>query len=209
MTWIPQIPKITLIIAALAICMQAPTVFAATKPKPPLLFGSLEMPKVGIQKFKRWTGMLKRVKNGKALQAAVPNWETFITSLKGKSPFDLIKTVNTFVNKIEYQTDPTIWRNDDFWATPEEFYKKTGDCEDYAITKYMILKDLGVDPNNMRIVVVKDLNLKEYHALLAIYTDDGHILILDNQVGEVMLHTRVRHYKVMYSINEKQWWRHL
>lgn len=175
----------------------------------PNLFGTVEIPKTDIGAFKRWTGMLSRVKEGKTLRAAIPDWETLIDSLKNKSPFELIKVVNSFVNTIPYQTDPIVWRREDYWATPEEFYQKTGDCEDFAITKYLILKDRGVDHKNMRIAVVKDLNLNQYHAVLALYTNDGYILILDNQAGEVILSTRIRHYKVVYSINETGWWRHL
>lgn len=175
----------------------------------PLLFGTQEIAKTDIGAFERWTGMLERVKAGAALQSAIPSWPALIDSLKDKSPFELIKIVNSFVNEIKYQTDPIVWHNKDYWATPEEFYRMTGDCEDFAITKYMVLKDLGVNPNEMRIAIVKDLNLNEYHAILVLYVSGGHILILDNQISEVVLSTRVHHYKVIYSINEKGWWRHL
>jgi len=182
---------------------------AAKKPVSPKLFNTIEFPKKDLSSFKLWTEMLERVKKGKTLQVAVPNWQELIDSLKGKNGFDLIKAVNAFVNKIDYEVDPTVWRQDDYWATPEQFYEKSGDCEDFAITKFMILKDLGVKSDNMRVVVVKDLNVKTYHAVLALYTDDGHIIILDNQVNDVMLSTRIHHYKPIYSINEKRWWRHL
>jgi predicted transglutaminase-like cysteine proteinase len=176
---------------------------------PPSLFGTQEIAKTDITAFERWTGMLERVRSGTALQAAIPSWPTLIDSLKEKSPFELIKIVNSFVNEIKYQTDPIIWHNEDYWATPEEFYRMTGDCEDYAITKYMILKDLGVKPSDMRIAIVKDMNINQYHAILVLYVSGGHILILDNQISDVILSTRVRHYKVIYTINETGWWRHL
>ncbi len=195
------------LILAVSLLVCSERVLAASNA--PKLFGTLEIPKTDIAAFTRWTGLLNRVKKGKALQAAIPNWQVLIDSLKDKSPFELIKEVNSFVNNIKYQTDPVVWRNEDYWATPDEFFRKTGDCEDFAITKYMVLKDLGINPKDMRIVIVKDLNLNEYHAILALYASGGHILILDNQAAEVILSTRIRHYQVIYSINETGWWRHL
>jgi predicted transglutaminase-like cysteine proteinase len=56
----------------------------------------------------------------------------------------------------------------------------------------------------MRIVVRQDLNLKILHAVLVVYLD-GQPLILDNQIKQVVHASRLRHYKPIYSINQKNW----
>ena len=56
-------------------------------------------------------------------------------------------------------------------------------------------------------MVLKDLNLKIGHAVLAVYLDDK-ILILDNQIKVVADSRRIAHYRPVYSINEQHWWRH-
>jgi predicted transglutaminase-like cysteine proteinase len=71
----------------------------------------------------------------------------------------------------------------------------------------MALKYLGFNPDKMRIVAVKDMNLRVGHAILAVYVEDK-IFILDNQIKVVVDSRRIHHYKPVYSINEKYWWRH-
>ena len=54
----------------------------------------------------------------------------------------------------------------------------------------------------MRIVVRQDLNLKILNAVLVVYLD-GQPLILDKQIKQVVHASRLRHYKPIYSINQK------
>ena len=84
---------------------------------------------------------------------------------------------------------------------------KFGDCEDYSIAKFMSLRQLGFSNAELRVVAVKDLNLKIGHAVLAVYLD-GKALILDNQIRKVVEAKTIRHYVPVFSINEKFWWRH-
>ncbi|MCW8835244.1 MAG: transglutaminase-like cysteine peptidase [Rhodospirillales bacterium] len=130
-----------------------------------------------------------------------------MNSLKGKDREAQIAAVNTYMNEAKYITDPINWGVKDYWATPGEFMAKFGDCEDYAIAKYISLKILGFDVDSLRVVAVKDMNLKVGHAILAVY-EGGKILILDNQIKQVVDEGTIRHYVPVFSINEKFWWRH-
>ena len=56
-------------------------------------------------------------------------------------------------------------------------------------------------------MVVRDLNLKIGHAILAAYVD-GKIYILDNQIKQVISAKTIRHYRPIYSVNEGGWWLH-
>ena len=111
------------------------------------------------------------------------------------------------MNRSKYIQDAKNWGIKDYWASPGEIYAKFGDCEDFAIAKYMALKYLGFDPGILRVVAVKDLNLKVGHAILAVYFNK-RILILDNQIKIVVDSRKIRHYQPVYSINEKYWYRH-
>jgi predicted transglutaminase-like cysteine proteinase len=99
------------------------------------------------------------------------------------------------------------WGQEDYWATPFQFLKKNGDCEDYAISKYMALKALGVKVEDMRIVALQDLNLNLGHAVLVVYVGDEPQL-LDNQISSVVAANSIRHYQPVFSINEEGWWLH-
>ena len=131
----------------------------------------------------------------------------FLNTLKGKDQLRQIKEVNRFFNRSKYIQDNKNYGVKDYWASPGEFLAKFGDCEDYSIAKYMALKYLGLDPAKMRIVAVKNLNLKIGHAILAVYHKD-RIVILDNQIKIVADSRKIRHYQPVYSINERYWWRH-
>jgi len=111
------------------------------------------------------------------------------------------------MNKRRYVVDPVNWGMRDYWSTPRQFFAKFGDCEDYAIAKYLTLKQLGVPVTIMRIVVLQDLNLRTTHAILAVYTGDG-IIILDNQIEQTVQASVISHYMPIFSINEEAWWLH-
>mgnify|MGYP006413773155 FL=1 len=176
-----------------------------------LLFGTHETLSSNFKPFKKWSGAMHRMSQEQSdlgkFKKRFKKWIVFLDGLKGKDQLTQIKAVNKFMNKSKYIQDNKNWGIKDYWASPGEFLTKFGDCEDYSIAKYMALKYLGHDPAKMRIVAVKDLNLKIGHAILAIYYKK-RIVILDNQIKIVADSRKIRHYQPVYSINEKHWWRH-
>ena len=78
-----------------------------------------------------------------------------LQKLKSASTIKKLNTVNTWVNFIHYKSDMELYGVSDYWATLYEFVgKNAGDCEDYTIAKYYILKELGVDPHRMKFAYV-------------------------------------------------------
>lgn len=213
-----RIQRIGLIGAvAAALVLGSPT-FAATTPATASFFNSVEVKNTNLKKFKKWTGAVERyfaemAKNEGPCSATEFNkchyqeWQAFIDSVRGMPRTEQLNRVNKFLNSRRYITDPINWGVKDYWETPGEFFTKNGDCEDYAITKYMTLRDLGFAIDELRIVAVKDLNLRIGHAILAVFLD-GDTLILDNQIKVVVQAKKIRHYKPIYSLNENAWWRH-
>ena len=134
-------------------------------------------------------------------------WLAFLATLRGKDPRAQLDAVNDYMNKAPYITDPVNWRVADYWSAPLGFLTKDGDCEDYAIAKYFSLRWLGWPVAALRIVVLQDLNLRVAHAILVAYLD-GHALVLDNQIHEVVDASAIHHYRPIYSINEQHWWLH-
>lgn len=135
------------------------------------------------------------------------DWDGFVKSKTSPLSKSLLDDVNKYMNVSAYIVDPVNWGMPDYWATPTEFFLKDGDCEDYAISKYVTLKRMGVDISKMRLVIVQDENLRIAHAVLAVTLEDN-IYILDNQVNAVLPHNKIRHYRPVYSINEQAWWLH-
>ena len=130
-----------------------------------------------------------------------------IDDLRDKGPWKQILGVNKFMNRAPYVVDKMNWGVKDYWSTPGQFFAKYGDCEDYAIVKFLSLRALGIPSKSMSIVVVQDLNLKIAHAVLAIYVK-GKVLVLDNQIKKVVESKTIRHYRPIFSLNEEGWWLH-
>lgn len=192
---------------------------AANLPQPNI-FRSTEVPKVGLRPFPKWTGVLERYFKNKAATANEASctssqfnkchfrkWMELMDSVRGQDPMAQLRRINGYMNRSRYIVDPINWGVKDYWASPREFFRKYGDCEDYAIAKYLTLRALGWNVDRMRIVVLQDLNLRIAHAVLVVRVDDKYML-LDNQLSIVVDTTRIKHYKPIYSLNEKGWWRH-
>lgn len=186
------------------------------------LFGSIEREGKRDSPFPLWADVLDRIDkeaaaangNGGQCKTRTYNacrydgWMAFLDSLRDAPLRTQLNRVNRFMNRKRYILDSQNWGTTDYWATPGQFLDRHGDCEDYAIAKYMSLKTLGWPTDKMRVVVLKDLNLKATHAVLAVKFE-GKELILDNQIAVPVDHTRIRHYRPIYSVTEGRWWRHL
>lgn len=160
-----------------------------------------------------WLDLLKRnnmdpiFTPGKVFKKGA-TWESFRAKAPAKNTVELLRYVNSFWNTWPYVEDMANWRREDYWEIPAEFLKKSGDCEDYAIIKYFTLKELGISPHNMRIVVARDTIRNLAHAVLAVYMDDD-AFILDNLSNSVLSHAKLRQYRPQYSVNEFGRWAHL
>jgi predicted transglutaminase-like cysteine proteinase len=184
----------------------------------PPLFGSTETPSHNLKIFTKWTGVLDRQAVEKKLEDTpctegpfnrcfLQRWRRYLGEIQNLSPLDKLRAVNRFANHAPYITDPVNYGVADYWATPGQFLSKDGDCEDYAITKFYSLLTLGFTNDQMRVVVLNDLNLRVAHAVLVVYVE-GVAWLLDNQIRDVVRADAVRHYRAIYSVNETTWWLH-
>ncbi len=184
----------------------------------PKLFGYGEVRSNNLAPFPKWTGTLDRYFKERELREAacgetifnkchLRDWKRFVAGLAGKDRLTQLSAVNDYMNRAPYIIDPLNYGRPDYWATPRQFLYRDGDCEDYAIAKYLSMRTLGLPGEAMRIVVLQDENLRLAHAVLVVYID-GEAWILDNQIRQVVSHSRIRHYRPIYSINEQAWWLH-
>ena len=66
----------------------------------------------------------------------------------------------------------------DVWTSPlVTFDRGAGDCEDYAIAKFIALRQAGIAADDLRIVIMRDTIRGEDHAVAAARLD-GHWLML-------------------------------
>lgn len=217
--------RIGVVIAALvtfglALTLFAPAPAAAADKAVPQLLGSLERANADIAPFPKWTGALRRYAAERTLEdrpcpaagstdgtCALQQWKSFVDGLKGRDPLAQLEAVNAYVNTVPYQTDRDRYGTVDHWATPREFFGRSGDCEDYAIAKYLSLRKLGWSADALRILVVNDEVRRELHAVLVAF-HNGTAYVLDNLARSVRDHRSVRTYRPIFSINETAWFHH-
>jgi predicted transglutaminase-like cysteine proteinase len=78
-------------------------------------------------------------------------------------------------------SDEAQWGAADHWSAPfETLQSSRGDCEDYAILKYLALRIAGLSDDDVKIIVLKNVFPDEDHAAVAVRVD-GEWLILDNR----------------------------
>lgn len=184
----------------------------------PSIFNSTEKPKKGLKPFPKWRGALDKFYEERRDEAGTcadlsfnrchyREWFGEMERLRGQNLKTQLKNINRFMNNHKYIVDSINWGIKDYWASPGEFFQRNGDCEDYAIAKFLSLRAMEVEADELRLYIVDDLNLRVGHAILAVYAG-RKVFILDNQLSIVVQAKRIRHYKPIYSLNEDGWWRH-
>ena len=144
----------------------------------------------------KWRDVIDR--HEKQLSGGGAQWGELTGQLRQIEPSGVLQWVNQTVNRIRYVSDSQNWGISDYWATPLEAFARGGDCEDYAIAKYMLLREAGYRSSQMEIAISKD------HAVLVIQTASGPI-VLDNLRDEPFrLKTRLAR-NIVYTVNDKNW----
>lgn len=217
-----------LLIAALLLASQPGSVPAAeiaslptAREATPRMFGKREIHSSNLSQFTRWTGLLARWKAQRAAAAkscnapdaaasacTPPEWTGLVERLRGLPLRRQLAAVNDAINAHPYVSAVRNWGDPAYWETPFEFMRANGQCQDYAITKFLLLRELGVPNDRMRLVVLRDVRRQVDHAVLVVSVE-GEELLLDNLIDGVVPASAPANYRAYYSINETGWWLHL
>lgn len=195
------------------------TAFASpsvTPPPVPVLsvFGSRSFVRGRPETIKQWASFAPRYRAEEAAidacladASACPNvaarsWSQMMATLRTQDPRTQVEMLNRFVNRLRHHVaDSDIWGRSDYWATPFEFLARNGDCEDFAILKYVSLRHLGFADAALRLAVVMDESRDLGHAILLVAMADGETLVLDNVYDEILPDDEIPFYAPQYSVN--------
>ena len=90
---------------------------------------------------------------------------------------------------------------EDFWSAPlATLDAEAGDCEDYAIVKYVALREAGIIPDDLRLVIVRDIKRKTNHAVVSVRHNEEW-LILDNETLIMANAEEARHYDPLFILD--------
>lgn len=139
-----------------------------------------------------------------------------VLALAEKAPEkEKLTLINDFVaDTIVYASDIKAWKEKDYWASPAEtMAKRLGDCEDFAISKYVFLKKLGVEEQKLRLIYVKAKiggsrsRVTQAHMVLGYYaTPTSQPLILDSLVSEILPAAQRTDLIPVFSFNSNGLW---
>lgn len=115
-----------------------------------------------------------------------------------------VEKINSEVNNaVRYVSDYTQHGVADLWSSPlATMASGRGDCEDYAILKYALLLEAGVDKADLRLLLVKDLSVRQDHAVLAVRVD-GRWIVLDNRRSAPFETADLGHFMPLFALNQQ------
>jgi len=125
--------------------------------------------------------VLARCRVQQACPVVAQNLLDIVSEGAGRSGRARVGLINRAVDlAITPSSDEAQWGVADHWSPPfETLQTHRGDCEDYAILKYVALLQAGLSHDDVKIVILRNLLPKEDHAAVAARVD-GQWLILDN-----------------------------
>jgi predicted transglutaminase-like cysteine proteinase len=114
-----------------------------------------------------------------------------------------IGVINRAVNlAIMATSDMKQWGVADRWSSPlETMTTGRGDCEDYAIAKYVALMDAGISRQEVKLVIVHNRFPDEEHAVVAVRTH-GRWFILDNRSLALVPDDQLRGETPLFVLDE-------
>jgi predicted transglutaminase-like cysteine proteinase len=120
-------------------------------------------------------------------------------ALDGRARLEL---VNRAVNAaVRYTMDLTQHGVADRWTAPlVTLAAGRGDCEDYAIAKYAILRAAGVAATDLRLLLVRDRAVRQDHAVLAV-RESGRWLVLDNRHPMLVETTALPQFTPLFALD--------
>jgi predicted transglutaminase-like cysteine proteinase len=159
--------------------------------QPPPLFG-METEPVAGELAAKWRAVeadieseqqvLARCRAQEACPVVARNLLDIVAEGAGRTGRARVGLINRAVDlAITPSSDEAQWGVADHWSPPfETLQSHRGDCEDYAIVKYVALLLAGLSQDDVKIVILRNLLPNEDHAAVAARVD-GQWLILDNR----------------------------
>jgi predicted transglutaminase-like cysteine proteinase len=162
----------------------------------------------------RWTDVLARQEASLARPEACDDadpercfsafWERTLADLRPLPRAEQVRRVNDLINGLAYSSDRDVYGQADYWATPAEMFAQGGgDCEDFALFKYFLLRALGVPAEDLRVTLVAFADQPHMVSLVMV---DGAPMVLDCVVLEALPPEQLRQYQAVYSMGENGAW---
>jgi predicted transglutaminase-like cysteine proteinase len=145
------------------------------------------------------------------LSYIVPNYKSFSESIKNEmSPAIRVKKVSSYIrSQVTYISDSYDHGKKDKWQGPYEFFlRKRGDCEDYALASYYLLRNSGIPKEHLGVAHLIERNGGEAHAIALFFPngDKSKAIAIDNNPPYVYKYEKAKSkYVQLLHFNEDQY----
>ena len=155
-------------------------------------FGQVAVPITSGDSLNRWrfveneidaeAAIVDRCLTQQECSAAARKFLDIVAQGRARTGLARVGVINRAVNlAVAPESDIDQWGVPDRWSPPlETLTTGHGDCEDYAIAKYVALLRAGMSEEDVKLVIVRRRVADEEHAVAAARVDD-HWFILDNR----------------------------
>jgi predicted transglutaminase-like cysteine proteinase len=153
-------------------------------------------------------GLMRCLSDATQCSPSAARFAAIVTEAREHDGRVRLNFVNQRVNNaIRYTSDMTQWGTPDQWSAPlaagkGSFETGLGDCEDYAIAKYVVLRAAGVSAKRLRVLLVHDNIARLDHAVLAA-NDDGRWYVLDNRWTVAVEDNDVRRFTPLFALDDQ------
>jgi predicted transglutaminase-like cysteine proteinase len=131
-----------------------------------------------------------------------------LQGLSSEPRLEQADAVHRLMNSRPYREDRRQFGRNDVWQTPFAFWQRGGDCEDYAIAKYMALRVLGFSEDQLRLTVMTSRSRGEVHAVLLVEVD-GAWHVADNLRRGLRRLDGYDGWTPIYSVSDAGAWRYV
>jgi predicted transglutaminase-like cysteine proteinase len=123
-----------------------------------------------------------RTRIGDKAVLRLEHWERMINTLQLSSDEEKAEAVNGFFNHvIAASSDKGAAQGYDYWQSPiETLARGLGDCDDFAIAKYVSLRMLGIPAEQLRVGIVTQTHTGPHAVLLFFAAHETEPRVLDN-----------------------------
>lgn len=125
---------------------------------------------------------------------------------RGLPEDQIVINVNNFFNQLEYRSDIKTWNKSDYWASRLEFLGKgQGDCEDFAVAKFLTMIQLGVPSEKIFLTYVRARGFADpAHLVATYYKKPGSVpFVLDNYIKKILPATQRPDLVPVYSFTAR------
>jgi predicted transglutaminase-like cysteine proteinase len=176
-------------------------------------FGLPAVPVTGGEVLSKWNGVvaeigaeggvLARCRNdAKPCPPAAQKFLAVIAEGRAHDGRARVGIINRAINlAIRPISDLAQWGVEDRWSAPlVTLASGRGDCEDYAILKYVALREAGIDENDVRMVIIRDLLSGNDHAIVAARIEEKWI-VLDNRRLALVEDVEMRRVRPLFVLD--------